>query len=220
MRLPSADHAQRKPDRFNYTGMHRYIVTLPLYPGVGIPADPSHVFLILNTLRDISHHHHFDVYAYCFLPKQLVVIIRGREETSDMKLFLSAFRKESSAAVVKIGMARLWSRKYLERVLRKTEDSKSAAKEVFMMPVRLGLVAAAGDYNALGSFVVSTASILSPSSFGHGTGKGKSFPPKKFPPKTGRRPPPDRRKKSPGGPRDRFRSGKRPPGRKTGNNRP
>lgn len=139
--------------RFNYKGMHRYLITLPSFRLQSIFTGPEIVLKVLDLLRDTTWKFHFDVYAYCFLPDRLVTIIRGKTEYSDMKAFLSAFRA-SSAATLEPGLGHpLWRRTYLERVLRKQEDSERIAAEVYRLPEKEGLVAPGVDYPFKGSFV-------------------------------------------------------------------
>lgn len=144
------------PDRyrFDYRGMHRYLITLPVYGAKKLFTERSRVETVLNTLRDSALEHHFDVYAYCFLPDQVALIVRGKEETSMMKEFLTDFRSRSSAAIEDMLGHPLWKRKYLERVLRKTEDSRRIAETIFQMPVKAGLVRTSTDYEFQGSFVI------------------------------------------------------------------
>ena len=82
------------PDRyrFDYRGMHRYVVTLPVHNGKTLFAEKARVVSVLNALRDAAFKHRFDVYAYCFLPDKLELIIRGKDEQSMMKEFLLDFR--------------------------------------------------------------------------------------------------------------------------------
>ena len=144
------------PDRyrFDYKGMHRYYITLPVYAAKKVFTEQNRIVGVLNVLRDCAMNHVFDVYAYSFLPDRLVLIVRGKSETSNMKEFLADFRARSSASLEKeLGHA-LWKKKYLERVLRKTEDSKLMAESIFRLPVKAGLVATPAEYPFQGSFVI------------------------------------------------------------------
>jgi len=151
MRIPGGD---RPPAvRFNYRGMHRYLITL--LPHAAAPvAERETVLATLDVLRDACRAHDFEVYAYCFLPDRLVLLVRGRAETSDMKQFLASFRAASSAAHVQRKGKRLWSKKYRERVLRKTEVTRAIAEEIFRLPVMAGLAASPTSYPFQGSFVL------------------------------------------------------------------
>ncbi|MBI5470779.1 MAG: hypothetical protein HY961_00395 [Ignavibacteriae bacterium] len=150
--LIDADPPERY--RFDYRGMHRYHITLPVYAGKSIFVTQDNVAPALDALRDSAFAQRFDVYAYCFMPDKLVMIVRGKDTDSQMKEFLANFRRNSSSALeARLGHP-LWKKKYLERVLRKNEDSRRIADAMFEMPVTAGLVKTASEYPFHGSFVV------------------------------------------------------------------
>jgi hypothetical protein len=156
MQLPSARRHDEESFRFNYRGMHRYIVTLPAAKAIETLAEERFVFPILNAIRDAAAKQVFDVFAYCFFPKKLVFIIRGHDETSDMKEFLSDFKTTSTLALDPSGSARLWDKRYTERVLRKSEESRAVALSVFKQVKTEGLAEDPEKYPWLGSFVLPT----------------------------------------------------------------
>jgi REP element-mobilizing transposase RayT len=139
--------------RFNYTGTHRYFVKLPVHGQrpVFISAEPAVV--VLQALREACWHHHFDTYAYCFLPDCVLLIVRGKSETSNLKEFLREFRITSQRYLGPVLRRTVWSTKYLERVLRKTELSPDAARRIFALPVQRGLATSPLGYPLQGSFV-------------------------------------------------------------------
>jgi REP element-mobilizing transposase RayT len=140
--------------RFNYKGMHRYLITLPVYASKKIFTDKVLIRRVLDILRESCWKYHFDLYAYCFMPSQLIMIVRGKEEYSDMKAFLSTFRSVSSTSLEPQLKHVLWKKRYLERVLRKKEDSRKIADGIFQLPVKAGLAASGAEYPFQGSFVV------------------------------------------------------------------
>ena len=153
MHLPSSAGEGGGGHRFNYVGMHRYLITLPAFKPASIFKERETILAVLDALGDASRKFHFDVYAYSFLPDTLTLIVRGKDDTSDMKQFLIAFRHASSEKnETRLGHP-LWKKKYMERVLRRAEDSKIVAKDIFQGPVRAGLVATAAEYEFQGSFV-------------------------------------------------------------------
>ena len=144
------------PDRyrFDYKGMHRYLITLPVSASRKVFVEQGIVVSVLNSLRDTALKHSFDVYAYCFLPDQMLLIVRGKNDRSDMKEFLADFRAHATSAV-ESGLGHpLWKKKYLERVLRKNEDTRQAADNIFQRPVKIGLAKKPSEYPFQGSFVV------------------------------------------------------------------
>lgn len=149
-------------DRFNYTGKHRYILTLPVARGRPVFSGGEVTAPVLDILRDACWRHHFEVYAYSFLPARLVLIVRGKEEFSQLKDFLRSFRQDSNDRLRGLLGGPLWGRKYLERVLRKTEPSVDAARGLFLLPVKEGLAASAAEYPFQGSFVAEMRRFVSP----------------------------------------------------------
>ncbi|HTY57718.1 MAG TPA: hypothetical protein VMF59_02835 [Bacteroidota bacterium] len=152
MRLPGG--GGEPGTRFNYRGMHRYLITLLAHPSCTSLGEKETVIPTLDVLRASCHAHFFEVYAYCFLPDRLVLLVRGKEESSDMKVFLTAFRKDSESAHGLRGGKHLWSKKYQERVLRKTEVTRAIADEVFRLPAKAGLAPGPDRYEYQGSFVL------------------------------------------------------------------
>ena len=144
-----------KQRRFDYKGTHRYLITLPVSSSREVFTTQERVVRVLDVLREACWAHRFDVYAYCFLPDRLVLIVRGRTDESDMRLFLREFREKSSAALSIELDHSLWKRTYLERVLRKTEESRRIALDLFQLPVKVGLATDPESYPFQGSFVVS-----------------------------------------------------------------
>ncbi len=147
---------------FSYKGIHRYLITLPYHDAGQAEVREEVVLGVLNTLHAACQEHHFDVFAYCFLPDRLVMLARGKADASDMKAFLSAFRRSSSAALEASLGHSLWKKKYLERVLRRDEDTRDVALEVLAMPVRAGLVRRPEEYRFQGSLVVDVSRLLRP----------------------------------------------------------
>ena len=141
--------------RFDYKGMHRYVITLTTNRSSTVFTAKSVVLQLLDVLRESCWKHHFDVYAYCCLPHQFVMMVRGKTEYADMKAFLAAFRARSAEVIGDSSGHTLWKRTYTERVLRKKEDSKVVAGEIYQLPVKAGLASTPGDFPYQGSFVLS-----------------------------------------------------------------
>jgi REP element-mobilizing transposase RayT len=147
------DTAAPQRFRFDYRGMHRYLVTLPVFRSRALFVEGETVVKVLDTLRDAAQKQRFDVYAYCFLPTELVLVVRGKDEQAHLKKFLSEFRSTSSSAMEQILGHSLWKKKYFERVLRKSEESKQVIEGVFRLPAKAGLAKASAEYEFQGSFV-------------------------------------------------------------------
>jgi hypothetical protein len=147
MRIPAGDHKER----FDYRGLHRYLITFTA-ARKGAPINVKEtVLLILEALRGACQEHKFDVFAYAFLPDRLVLIVRGKAEDSDMRGLVGSFRKRVEGG--EGGLPPL-ARRYTERVLRKTESSRDVASGIFAMAVSAGLVRTPAEYPFQGSFVL------------------------------------------------------------------
>ncbi|MCK7521918.1 MAG: hypothetical protein MZV64_31670 [Ignavibacteriales bacterium] len=88
-----------------------------------------------------------------FFPHRCCCLSRGREETSFMKGFLSAFRSGAHAILAEeLGHA-LWKKTFRERVLRKGESTPALARDIFRTPVKENLAPTPEAYEFQGSFV-------------------------------------------------------------------
>ena len=97
-----------------------------------------------------------------------------------MKGFLSAYRGVTNELMALELHHPVWSKRYIERVLRKGEESRDIAKQIFLTPVTEGLAKTPSDYPFLGSFVVPLAKIFAPTSFAHtGHQSNRKVPPSK-----------------------------------------
>jgi len=160
MRLRSA--ADGKRTGFDYTGTHRYIITLTTYRSRPVFVQKGVVVAILDLLRETARLGQFDVFAYCFVPDRLIVVVHGKTATSNMKEFLVAFRQRASASVAADLGHPLWKKTFLERVLRRGEESRNVARELFRLPVTLGLATSPAAYPYLGSFTEDIHALLRP----------------------------------------------------------
>ncbi|MER3524078.1 MAG: hypothetical protein C4326_08415 [Ignavibacteria bacterium] len=152
VRLPSIEPGRRP--RFDYTGTHRYLITLPVFADRRVFVERQRVLTVLHALRDSALVHRFDVYAYCFLPSDLTLVVRGKDTKANLKEFLRAFRLLSSNAMTQELGHTLWKKKYFERVLRKNEETRAIVASVFERPVKAGLIKQASQYPYQGSFVL------------------------------------------------------------------
>ena len=150
MQLRSATDGTSKG--FDYRGPHRYLVTLPTFRGRQVFLDSSRIAPVREALRDLALGHEFDVFAYCFLPDRLIVLLHGKARSSDLRVFLPAFRTGAAGLLEPQLGHTLWKRSYLERVLTRSSDSAEVARQVFRLPVSAGLARTAESYQYLGSF--------------------------------------------------------------------
>ena len=108
MQLRSAGETP-KP-RFDYRGKHRYVITLETADDAQVFTTRERVLKVLSVLRETAAEHRFEIQVYCFLPAQVLLLVQGREETSYMKGFLSAFRSAAHAILVEELGHTLWKK--------------------------------------------------------------------------------------------------------------
>jgi putative transposase len=112
---------------FNYKGFFRYSVTICTYNKERVfKDDPLLVEWLTDTLREKSNSPGFKVWAYCFMPDHLHLLIEGSDANSDMRRFISAYKQSTGFSYKKKTGLPLWQINYYEHVLRREEDTKDS----------------------------------------------------------------------------------------------
>jgi putative transposase len=137
---------------FSYKGTHRYFVTLCTYNKANIFCDDFLASCLLDSLRKKSGTFRFRVWAYCFMPDHLHVLVEGNDDASDFRKFISSFKQDTGFSYKKKFGLRLWQTNYYEHVLRHEECTNAVANYIFNNPVRKGYVEDYRQYALLGSF--------------------------------------------------------------------
>lgn len=150
---PSIEH--RKPSRlkgFSYQGCYRYFVTIRSH-------DLNHHFTrdkvvtkIVEILRNAAEQEGFAVWAYCFMPDHLHLLVEGQNTHADMRRFVALLKQKTSYWFKGIYGEKLWEPNYYERVLRNDEATVAVARYIFRNPVTKGLVKDYSNYPYSGSF--------------------------------------------------------------------
>ncbi len=155
MRLPSA--MKEEGHHFTYVGRYRYSITMPVRKGLRVFVTDEAVRMVHDKLLAAGRESGFEIIAYCFLPEKLSIVVGGKEETSDLRAFLKTLRTATVTPDTP-----LWSRHYLERVVRKGEDLRRVVREMYRLPVVAGLVRSPADYPYQGSLTGLTPDATSP----------------------------------------------------------
>ena len=137
---------------FDYKGPYRYFITLCAFNKKQSFRDNTLVAWLVNILREKSGHFGFKVWAWCFMPDHMHLLIEGRDSTSDMRRFISAYKQHTGFYYKKNTGLPLWQINFYEHVLRQEEDTVTTARYIFGNPVRKGLVDDYSRYRFLGSF--------------------------------------------------------------------
>lgn len=78
---------------FGYKGYHRYFVTICTHNRIPIFKNDALVRRSIKILKDISNNLGFKVWAYCFMPDHLHLLVEGESPDSDLKRFISSYKQ-------------------------------------------------------------------------------------------------------------------------------
>lgn len=137
---------------FDYIGSYAYSITCTTQQRKPYFKDNAIVDSLLPALKETSKQFGFSVYAYCFMPDHLHLLLVG-EEDSPLRKFMTLLKQRSSFAFKKAYGLSLWQKSYYDHVLRREEAVNDVASYIFHNPVRKGLVTDYHDYPFSGSFV-------------------------------------------------------------------
>jgi putative transposase len=150
---PRREH--QKPMRlkdFSYRGHYRYFITIRSH-------DFKHRFVngdVVGKLIDILKHtavqDGFSVWAYCFMPDHLHLLIEGKNGSADMKVFVTLFKQETAYWFKSIYGVQLWEANYYDHVLRNDEATTAVTRYIIQNPARKGIVEDYSKYPYSGSF--------------------------------------------------------------------
>src|SRR5688500_7411758 len=131
---------------FDYTGGHRYFLTICTQHRVRLFITHEAVNVVLAQLLQSARDERVAVIAYCFMPDHLHLLVEGTDPASRLMEFVRVFKQRSSFQWKRVSGAELWQRSYFERVLRSHESSIDVARYVLANPLRAGLVESVEDY--------------------------------------------------------------------------
>jgi putative transposase len=154
--LPMSQYISRKQHRlpsFTYRGTFRYSITSCTFQKRPLFTKRSVVEMVLAHLKRESESC-FLVWAYCFMPDHLHLLLEGTGEQSGLVRFVKIFKQKSGFDYSKSCGGSLWQKSYYERVLRKGEETREVAMYIWNNPVRKGLVKDYREYPFSGSFVL------------------------------------------------------------------
>lgn len=155
----------RKPNRLtpkSYLGQRAYFLTLCAGQRRKLFTRPGLVATLLAVLRATCCAHFFNVYAYCFMPDHVHMILTGGSDSSSLARLMQVFKSLASREARKIGLANLWQKGFYDHILRTGDSLDAAAWYVFMNPVRAQLAPRAEDWPFSGSFVFEWKNLAVP----------------------------------------------------------
>jgi hypothetical protein len=135
-----------------HKGCRRYFVVLRAAPGQAPFTESELVEKITDVLKAQARTYGFFVWAYCFMPTELRLLVAGQFPFSNVRWFLRRFKERSGALHVQRCGRPLWDGPPRGLVLGEEDPLMSVARFILESPVRTGLVSRVADYEFLGSF--------------------------------------------------------------------
>ncbi len=137
---------------FDYKGCYRYSITICTFNKRSILHNKSLISWLIDVLKQKAEIFRFKVWAYCFMPDHLHLLIEGKMDSSDMVKFITSFKQSTGYHYKRKTGNKLWQVNFYEHILRKEEETKAVANYIFCNPLRKGLVDDYKNYPFLGSF--------------------------------------------------------------------
>jgi putative transposase len=149
---------------FDYRGYYRYFITMCTDRKMKLFENDEQVKSTLEILANESLKYSFKVWAYCFMPDHLHLLLEGDKTDADMKSFVKVFKQKTGYLYNKESTmtgngGKMWQSGYYDHVLRNDEDTYEVLKYILNNPVRKGLVNNYTDYCHTGSFVIDIRTI-------------------------------------------------------------
>ena len=138
---------------FSYTVFYKYFVTIVCDRKTPLFKNEHIVKEILGVLKNVSLSYEFSIWAYCFMPEHLHLLIEGQKEDSNLKKFIPMLKQKTSYIYRKKTGGKLWQENYYEHVLRKDEDVKKVVRYILENPARRKLADDFVNSPFSGSFV-------------------------------------------------------------------
>jgi putative transposase len=153
----------RKPSRLNslsYKGYYRYFITIRSYNFKPHFIRDEVVTKVIEILKNTATQEGFAIWAYCFMPDHLHLLIEGKKAEADMRRFTRLFKQKTGYWFKGIYGKKLWALNYYEHVLRDDEATLAVVRYIFRNPVRKGIVEDYSSYSYSGSFELEDISDL------------------------------------------------------------
>ena len=140
---------------------HCFSLTVATADRARLFTEPKAFQTCLTALRHAASRYEAKVYAHCFMPDHLHLLVATPDGMSLID-FVRHFKQSSAYPFRRRSQAgRLWQSRFYDHALRSDESVVAVARYIFDNPVRAGIVAKAEDYPYSGSLVWS--SVLCPS---------------------------------------------------------
>lgn len=138
---------------FDYSGIYSYFITICTDMKKAVFVSDEIFNAILLLLKEAAERYGFEVYAYCFMPDHLHLLLVAESENVSLKEFIKLFKQKSGFYYKQRYGVKLWQPSYYDHVLRKKESLNKITEYIFYNPVRKKLVEEYCEYPYSGSFV-------------------------------------------------------------------
>lgn len=152
------DYSQPFPKRprlqsFNYQGCYRYFITINTFKREEYFISSNIFNLAFSILQAASRDYDFTVWAYCFMPDHIHLLVEGNKDNSDLQKYIKIFKQKSGYIFKKEYGKRLWHTSYYDHILRREGDAPRITEYIINNPVRAGLVGSPDQYPFSGLFI-------------------------------------------------------------------
>jgi putative transposase len=145
---------------FSYVGCARYFLTFCTFERRRYFEHADNVALVCDQFLRASTEQACELFAYCFMPDHVHLLVEATREDADLRRFIKAAKQLSGFYFKQVSQQRLWQRYGYEHVLRQEEVTGAIAKYIVENPLRAGLVADPRAYPHWGSSVWSREELL------------------------------------------------------------
>ena len=121
--------------KFDYIGRYVYFLTICTFKKQRYFINASVVDNARNILIRSSEKHKFAIIAYCFMPEHLHLMVGGLSDNSDLKKFVTDFKRVTSYDFMQKNGGRLWQRSYYDRIVRNNKEYDDTVRYIIHNPV-------------------------------------------------------------------------------------
>jgi putative transposase len=114
-------------------------------------ADPTFAYAAIQQMLTSSAKNRFAVYAYCFMPDHVHLLVEGRAATAGLERYAKDVKQRIGYHDPLKGSRLVWQPGLYDRVLRGDESTVIVAKYILENPVRKRLVKEPREYPYSGS---------------------------------------------------------------------
>ena len=138
---------------FSYRGRHRYSLTFCAHCRRTLFIRADVVQEALSQIVQSAAKQAFAIFAYCFMPDHLHLLVEGQSDEADLIAFAKDIKQRTAYHHPRRDDQPVWQKGYFERILRDDEATLTVAKYILENPVRKGLVREPRDYPFSGSMI-------------------------------------------------------------------